>query len=539
MLLKYFLILCLTLSSLYSYSQLAPNFRVHPSPLFNQIEPSIVRHPSNQMIMFVSAFTIKTGTSFRSEGVYFTTNGGVSWFGNDTCTGTPIQNHGGDPGPIIDKNGRFILTHQGGLQTGMFSNYSDNFGSSWSANYTILIGDQDKGTPGTDDVPSSAFYGRTYLVWTRFSGTIPIVLSYTSNGGDNWSSFIQVNSGQSGHQSLGGNIIVGPSGQVYVTWASALTSSPFSEDCVGFGVSTNGGINWSVQECAYDCNGIKSSSLSPWNIRVNGYPAIDVDKTGGSRNGWIYIAAAEKNLSPAGSDPDVVFHRSTNGGLNWSAGIRVNQDPINNGKVQLFPAIRVDEGGGINVLYYDNRNISSDSMEVYISRSIDGGNTWNDYLVSDHRFRPRSVIGAGTGNMGDNIGITSGNGKLWPVWMDNRTDTLQTWTSGIDISSIGIKKISSEIPAKFELKQNYPNPFNAITNFELRIANYGFVRLILYDALGREAATLINEGLKPGSYEVDFDGTNYTSGVYYYQLIVSSERLTETYRETRKMVLMK
>ncbi len=53
-------------------------------------------------------------------------------------------------------------------------------------------------------------------------------------------------------------------------------------------------------------NGVKTSSFLPWNIRINGYPHIDIDRSGGSRNGWIYIVTGEKNLVPAGTDP-VVF----------------------------------------------------------------------------------------------------------------------------------------------------------------------------------------------------------------------------------------
>jgi enediyne biosynthesis protein E4 len=89
------------------------------------------------------------------------------------------------------------------------------------------------------------------------------------------------------------------------------------------------------------------------------------------------------------------------------------------------------------------------------------------------------------------------------------------------------------IPAKFELKQNYPNPFNpkTIINYELPIANY--VSLIIYNALGREIAALVNEKQSAGSYEVEWDGSNYPSGVYFYEFVADG------YVETRKMILLK
>jgi len=512
-----------------SFSQV-PNFRIHPSTS-NQIEPAIVKHPTNPLIMFASSFTIRL--SFKSEGVYVTTDGGVNWFGSDTCTGSPISNHGGDPGPIIDKDGRLILTHQGGFVLGMYSNYSTDLGQTWSSNYQIAGNDQDKGSPATDAIPSSPYYGRTYLVWTRFTNPFPIALSYTTNGGVNWSGVIQLNNSQPSHQSLGPVLVVGPGGKCYASWASSILTSPFNEDCIGFGVSTNGGVSWNNNECAYDCNGIKSSSLSPWGIRVNGYPSMDIDKTGGSRNGWIYIVTAEKNLLPAGSDPDIVFHRSTDEGQTWSAGVRVNQDAFNNGKIQILPAINVDDQGGINVVYFDNRNISLDSSQVYLSRSTDGGITWRDYLISDHNFKPKGIAGAGSGNQGDNIGVTSVGKKLWPVWMDDNTGVYQVWTASVDLNTIGVNQISDLVPDGYSLSQNYPNPFNPTTNLEFGISDLGIVSLKVYDLLGKEVKTLVSENLKAGRYKVEFDGSGLSSGIYFYKIE------TGDFIQTKRMLLIK
>ena len=515
-----------------TYGQQYTNFRIYPS-ISNQIEPTIIQHPLNPQILFASAFTIYT--SFTSEGIYVSTDGGYNWTGNDTCTGADINLHEGDPGPIIDKNGNFIVTHQGAFPNGMYANYSTNMGQTWSNNILIAYGDQEKGTPATDDVTSSLYYGRTYLVWTRYINPFPIVYSYTTNGGQNWTQEAQINSTPSGHSSIGGVIAVGPSGEVYVSWAAIINQSPFNEDFIGFAKSTNGSTNWTVTENAYDCNGIKTSQLQPWNIRVNGYPFMDVDKTNGPRSGWIYIVTAEKNLAPAGSDPDIVFHRSTNGGANWSQGIRVNQDALNNGKVQFLPAIRIDEAGGINVIYYDNRNITSDSCEMYLSRSDDGGNSWSDYLISDHRFRPRTVVGLSGGNQGDNIGITTANGKLLPVWMDNSSGVYQIWSAIIDYTTIGVKNTGTEIPEKFMLGQNYPNPFNPSTKikFSLPSESNTNVKLIVYNILGKQVASLHEGSLQPGSYETTFDGKNLPSGVYYYRLTADG------YSETKAMVLVK
>jgi hypothetical protein len=107
----------------------------------------------------------------------------------------------------------------------------------------------------------------------------------------------------------------------------------------------------------------------------------------------------------------------------------------------------------------------------------------------------------------------------------------------------GISQISSEVPDAFSLSQNYPNPFNPMTklrfgvmsNVKGQISN---VRLTVYDALGKEVEVLVNQQLSPGTYEVEFDGSDLPSGVYNYRLDASAS-LSITYTETRKMVLIK
>ncbi|NWG28756.1 MAG: T9SS type A sorting domain-containing protein [Ignavibacteriaceae bacterium] len=279
-------------------------------------------------------------------------------------------------------------------------------------------------------------------------------------------------------------------------------------------------------------NGINGYLPQKGNIRVNGLPNIAIDTTGGPRHGWIYIITTQKNLSPAGSDPDVILNRSTDGGLTWSSGIRVNQDAVNNGKIQYFPAVHVDKQGGLNVIFYDDRNTTSDSTGVFLARSEDGGNTWKEFQISDKNFKPLPIGGLGQGYQGDNISITSGNNKLWPVWMDNRTGIYQIWTSPIEISSVDVET-TPEIISEFRLEQNYPNPFNPSTTLSFVIGQRSLVSLKLYDVLGNEVATLINEEKPAGSYEIEFNANDLSSGIYFYQLRAG------LFVDTKKMILLR
>ena len=112
---------------------------------------------------------------------------------------------------------------------------------------------------------------------------------------------------------------------------------------------------------------------------------------------------------------------------------------------------------------------------------------------------------------------------------------IQFYNSGY---TIGIIKLGNEVPSTFRLEQNYPNPFNPTTKIKFDIPEDVKrktldVKLIVYDILGREIQTLVNEKLQPGMYEVSFDGSNLASGIYFYQL------KTESYIENKKMVLIK
>lgn len=89
------------------------------------------------------------------------------------------------------------------------------------------------------------------------------------------------------------------------------------------------------------------------------------------------------------------------------------------------------------------------------------------------------------------------------------------------------------MPTKFELLQNYPNPFNPETEIIFNVAKVGNVTLKIYDALGKEVSTLVNEVKQPGTYKIKFDGRNLSSGIYFYKMTSSN------FSQTRKMILMK
>ncbi|MFA5012110.1 MAG: T9SS type A sorting domain-containing protein [Ignavibacteria bacterium] len=97
----------------------------------------------------------------------------------------------------------------------------------------------------------------------------------------------------------------------------------------------------------------------------------------------------------------------------------------------------------------------------------------------------------------------------------------------------GINNISNEVPNKYNLEQNYPNPFNPVTKIRFALPKSGFTSLKVYDSMGREVATRVYKQLRAGKYEVEFNASGLSSGVYYYKL------LSGDYSAVKKLMLIK
>jgi len=137
-----------------------------------------------------------------------------------------------------------------------------------------------------------------------------------------------------------------------------------------------------------------------------------------------------------------------------------------------------------------------------------------------------------------NLSAFSGQ-KIFIGWRYYIVVTEALWVNIDDMfignrSSIGIQNTHSSIPLDFKLKQNYPNPFNPATNIELELPEIDHVKIILYNSIGEQVQTIVDDILNPGIYRVSFNAFQLTSGVYYYKMIT-----TGGFAQTRKMILVK
>jgi hypothetical protein len=107
-----------------------------------------------------------------------------------------------------------------------------------------------------------------------------------------------------------------------------------------------------------------------------------------------------------------------------------------------------------------------------------------------------------------------------------------TYTTGPEPPA-NINGLNDNLPKEFRLYQNFPNPFNPITSIKFDVPRLTFVKIKVYDVLGKEVSELVNMDMEAGRYEVNWDGTNLASGIYFYRL------QTKNYTETKIMLIIK
>ena len=272
--------------------------------------------------------------------------------------------------------------------------------------------------------------------------------------------------------------------------------------------TTNGGINWTIQKGSY-----------------YGYVYLESVYFIDQNKGWC-----------VGGDRDTILTTS-DGGVNW-----FDQSIVTSNR--LLSVYFVNQNTGWCVGYNGT-----------VLKTTNSGLNWNYQTVGNYRLTSVYFTDPDNGWISglNNSGIiyrTSNGGSNWFVQYNGtfnihsmcfvNQNTGWAVSSGGQIikttnggGTVGIQNILSEIPSSFLLSQNYPNPFNPTTNIKFDIQKTSPTKLIVYDALGREVATLVDELLKAGSYQVDWDGSKYTSGVYFYTL------QTGDFIETKKMLLLK
>ncbi|NWF49251.1 MAG: T9SS type A sorting domain-containing protein [Ignavibacteriaceae bacterium] len=211
----------------------------------------------------------------------------------------------------------------------------------------------------------------------------------------------------------------------------------------------------------------------------------------------------------------------SNGNIVWAdTGIVVS-------KLAVEPYVLSDGFGNAIVIFEDGRNPSLDD-DIYASKLDANGNfLWNPNGV------PVSTV---LNNQGNFSAIKDNSGGAIIVWEDDRTDTSDIYASRLfstgNLTSFSEETIYGEMD--FVLNQNYPNPFNPATTISFSLSERSSVSLKIFDILGNEIVTLVNEIKDAGEYEVKFDAAGLSSGIYFYKIEAGGN-----FRDVKKMTLLK
>jgi hypothetical protein len=491
-------------------ADVSPNFRPHPTTNTTQSEMSIDVHPTDADNVFASANASNWPvTTIYGTGVYWSLDGGTSWSGADN---PPFGGNGGDPASVIGPNGYYYEGYLVGGSYALGIAVSTNSGANWSTHTVYASGNQDKEHVMVDKTASSPYVNRVYYPWSNLNAS-QVGLVYSTDFGSTWSAYKNVSAGvvTSGF-GQGPNVQTAANGDVYVCYAVYDANWTDGEDAIGFSKSTDGGATWTGTRAYDHLNfGIRGTLSSKGGMRVNSFPSMAVDRSGGPNDGNIYICWPQRSVAPAGNDPDVIMVKSTDGGTTWSAPFRVNDDALNNGKDQIFPWCTVDQSTGqLMVVFYDSRNVSNNMAEVFMATSYDGGDTFNNFVVSDQSFVFGPIAGFAGGYGGDYIGIAAVNDVAYPYWMDSRTGNSQGWMA----------KVTFGPPCPVEAATD-PTPANGAMDVSNELAQLswtngaGAVTNELYWGTDPGNLELVQSGSLASSWDITGGPLQYSTNYYW------------------------
>lgn len=483
-------------------------------------EPSIMISTKNPRY-------IVAGANIRS--VYYSSDTGRTWT-IQTLT-SPLGVYG-DPAIICDTNGHFYFFHLSGAPGGtgfldrIVAQKSIDQGATWSAGASIgydAVKHNDKEWAVVD--PKNNII---YTTWTLFdkygskntTDSSHILFSKSADGGSTWANALRIDQ-QGGDCKDSDSTVegavpaVGPNGEVYVAW--------IGPQGLVFDKSLDGGNSWMTNDK------LVAAVPGGWDIsipgisRANGLPITVCDLSPGPQKGTIYINWTDQRNGA--NDTDVWLVKSSDGGNSWTAPIQVNNDAA--GKHQFFTWMSIDQSNGyLYFVFYDRRNYSDNRTDVYMARSTDGGNSFQNFKISASPFVPTASI-----FFGDYTNVSVQKGIVRPIWTRLDNGQLSVWTALVDTAAISNQVTGIFTPdGTAENITAYPNPFsnNSFISFKLR--RTGTVSVEVFDVTGKIVARPIHKRqYTAGKYieRIDSRALQIAAGTYVYRITINKELYTQ------------
>ena len=327
----------------------------------------------------------------------------------------------------------------------------------------------------------------------------------------------------------------------YVNALARLDRLLFAGTDGGVFRSTDKGSSWTAVNAGLTDTNVHALAVSGTNLfaGTSGGIFLSTDagtswtavNTGLTKSYVLALAVSDSNLF-AGTDGGVFL--STNNGTSWTA--------VNTGLTNSL----------VYALVVSGSNLFAGTSGGGVFLSTNNGTSWTAVNLGLTSAYVYALAVRGSNLFAGTIGgvfLSTNNGTIWTAVNTGLTNSL-VWALACNayhlfagtpvgvwrrpLSEItSVEKLSTDLPTGFILHQNYPNPFNPTTTIRFKIAISAFTTLKVYDVLGKEVATLLNELLRPGTYETTFDAQGLASGVYFYRMQAGS------FVETKKLVLLR
>lgn len=466
-------------------------------------EPSLVIDPTNPLRMAIGWRQFDTiASNFRQAGVAFSDNGGNTWKNQRPIEEAIFRS---DPVLDADKNGNFFYNS---LSNNNFEYYCHVFKANsgndqWSNGIYAYGGDKQWMAIDRSESESD---GNIYAFWKSGVSSCNGGFTRSLDRGKSYEACELLP-----EDPVRGTLVVDQSGTLYACGSKSngfivlKSNHPGAEE---FKWDEIQNINLGGTLASYD---------GPNPGGLLGQAWIDVDRSVGTTNGFVYLLATVIN----NNDPsDIMISRSLDGGLHWEEPIKINDDGMD-GNWQWFGSLSIAPNGRIDVTWFDTR----DNPDTYISRlyysySLDGGSTWSSNEALSENFDPhigwpqQQKIGDYNHQRSDENGVH----LAWAATLNGEQDVFYSY--------IQPNFVSGYTDRNKNIFTATPNPTSGKITFKFIIDYPGNLSISFFDTHGRNIDNINQEYVGVGNHYIDWNGLN-ESGLIFYRITLNDESYGE------------